>query len=107
VTRLGALLQLFLHFGHAPVVLGVMAERGGIPLPGEERTVLVVGFFASQWHLHPGVVILLATAAGMVGDNGGYLLSEKVARPPSPAAAGSSYSPRPLCRGADEWPSLR
>jgi hypothetical protein len=102
--HLGALLQLFLHFGHAPVGWGIWQSVRN-SAAGGGGLVLVVGFFASQGQLHPGVAILFATAAGRVGDNGRYRLSEKVTGPPSPSVAGFSYAPWSGCRGADKGPS--
>jgi len=61
--HLEALLQPFFHFGHAPVGWGLWQSVGN-SAAGGGGLVLVVGFFASQGQLHPGVVILLATAAG-------------------------------------------
>ncbi len=80
MNLLEALLQLFLRFGYVAVFLGVMAENAGIPLPGE-TILLAAGFFASQGHFSLGLVVLLATAGAILGDNLGYLLGEKVARP--------------------------
>lgn len=80
MNLLGTLLGLFLRFGYAAVFLGVMAENAGIPIPGE-TILLAAGFFASQGHFHLGWVILLAALGAMVGDNLGYLLGDKVARP--------------------------
>ena len=80
MNLLGIVLNLFLRFGYAAVVLGVMAENAGIPLPGE-TILLAAGFFASQGHFDLRLVILLATAGAVVGDNVGYFLGERVARP--------------------------
>jgi len=80
MNLLGILVNFFLRFGYAAVFLGVMVENAGIPLPGE-TILLAAGFFASQGHFSLGVVILLAAAGAMLGDNVGYLLGEKVARP--------------------------
>jgi len=78
VNLLGTLLHLFLRFGYAAVVFGVMAENAGIPLPGE-TILLAAGFFASQGHFDIFLVILFAGA--VMGDNVGYFLGRKVARP--------------------------
>jgi len=80
MNLLGAVLNLFLRYGYVAVFLGVMAENAGIPLPGE-TILLAAGFFASQGHFSLAAVILLAAVGAMVGDNVGYLLGEKVARP--------------------------
>ena len=80
MNLLGTVLDLFLRFGYLAVVLGVMAENAGIPLPGE-TILLAAGFFASQGHFALWLVILLAAAGAVIGDNLGYLLGERVARP--------------------------
>jgi membrane protein DedA with SNARE-associated domain len=80
MNLLGALLVLFLRFGYAVVFLGVLAENVGIPLPGE-TILLAAGLFASQGHFRLWMVILLAAVGAIVGDNAGYLLGQKVARP--------------------------
>lgn len=78
MNLLGTLLHLFLRFGYAAVVFGVMAENAGIPLPGE-TILLAAGFFASQGHFDIFLVILFAGA--VMGDNVVYFLGRKVARP--------------------------
>lgn len=61
MNLLATLLDLFLRFGYGVVFLGVMAEKPGIPLPGE-TILLAAGFFASQGRFRLGLVILLAAA---------------------------------------------
>jgi membrane protein DedA with SNARE-associated domain len=51
----------------------VMLESFGIPLPGETALVLF-GVLASQGHYDIAVVIAVAAAAAIVGDNLGYWL---------------------------------
>jgi len=80
MNLLGTLLNLFLRFGYAAVFLGVMAENVGIPLPGETM-LLAAGLFASQGHFRLWMVILFAAVGAILGDNAGYLLGQKVARP--------------------------
>lgn len=80
VNLLGTLLHLFIRFGYAVVFLGVMAENVGIPIPGE-TILLAAGLFASEGHFRLWMVILFAAVGAMAGDNLGYLLGEKVARP--------------------------
>jgi membrane protein DedA with SNARE-associated domain/membrane-associated phospholipid phosphatase len=80
MNLLGTLLNLFLRFGYAAVFLGVMLENVGIPLPGE-TILLAAGLFASQGQFRLWMVILFATVGAVLGDNAGYLLGRKVARP--------------------------
>ena len=59
------------HYGLIALFLVVMLESGGIPLPGE--TVLVTAaIYASQGHLNIVEVIVVASAAAIIGDNLGY-----------------------------------
>ena len=65
-----ALVLLFLLIG---------IESAGVPLPGE--TALVAsGVLASQSKLNIVAVIVVASAAAIVGDNGGYWLGRKGGR---------------------------
>jgi membrane protein DedA with SNARE-associated domain/membrane-associated phospholipid phosphatase len=80
MNLLGKVLGLFLRFGYPVVFLGVMTESAGIPLPGE-TILLAAGFFASEGHFHLGWVILLAALGAILGDNLGYFLGARLARP--------------------------
>lgn len=65
-----ALVLLFLLIG---------AESTGVPLPGE--TALVAsGVLASQGKLNIAVVIVVASAAAIIGDNCGYWIGRKGGR---------------------------
>ena len=67
------------HIGYPLLFLLVMAESGGVPVPGE--TALIAGaVLASQGHLRIEVVIPLAATAAIVGDNLGYLIGRKGGR---------------------------
>jgi membrane protein DedA with SNARE-associated domain len=57
-------------------VLLVMLESGGVPLPGE-TALITAAALASQHRLQIAVVIALAAAAAIVGDNVGYLIGRK------------------------------
>ena len=80
-----ALTTLALAFPVSPVlaylVLAALVglESSGIPLPGE--TALFTGaLLAHDGKLSIPVVIAVAAAAAIVGDNGGYLLGRKLGR---------------------------
>lgn len=63
-----------------PVLFGlVMAESGGVPVPGE-TALIAAGALASQGQLALPLVILLAATAAIVGDNLGYLLGRRGGR---------------------------
>ena len=51
----------------------VMLESFGIPLPGE-TALIAFGVLASQGHYSIVVVIAVAAAAAIIGDNLGYLV---------------------------------
>jgi len=59
------------HYGLIALFLIVMLESGGLPLPGETALV-AAGVFASQGELNIVEVIVVATAAAIIGDNLGY-----------------------------------
>ncbi len=73
----------FLHwlesYGYIGVAAGVLLESMGLPIPGE--TALLVGAFAAaKGSLQIGWVIVVAAAAGILGDNLGYLLGRRLGR---------------------------
>jgi membrane protein DedA with SNARE-associated domain len=58
-------------WGYPILGLLVMAESGGVPVPGE-TAVIVGGVLASQGKLQIELVIAVAALAAIVGDNIGY-----------------------------------
>lgn len=67
------------HIGYPLLFVLVMAESGGVPVPGE--TALIGGsVLASQGNLKIELVIILAAAGAIVGDNLGYLIGRKGGR---------------------------
>ncbi len=67
------------HIGYPLLFLLVMAESGGVPVPGE--TALITGaVLASRGQLKIELVIALAAAAAITGDNLGYLIGRKGGR---------------------------
>lgn len=73
-----ALFSVSSSLGYAlPALVGV--ESLGIPSPGETALILAAGL-ASQGKLHIWLVILIAIAAAIVGDNIGYLIGRKLGR---------------------------
>jgi membrane protein DedA with SNARE-associated domain len=58
-------------WGYPILGLLVMAESGGVPVPGE-TAVIVGAVLASQGKLHIELVIAVAALAAIVGDNIGY-----------------------------------
>jgi membrane protein DedA with SNARE-associated domain len=67
------------HIGYPLLFLLVMAESSGVPVPGE--TALITGaVLASQGQLQIELVIALAAAGAIVGDNIGYAIGHKGGR---------------------------
>jgi membrane protein DedA with SNARE-associated domain len=65
--------------GYPILFVLVMAESGGVPVPGE--TALIVGsVLASQGKMHIELVIAVAALAAIVGDNIGYQIGRKGGR---------------------------
>jgi membrane-associated protein len=75
---LGAIISVGGGLGYAlPAIIGL--ESMGIPSPGETALILAA-VLASQGKLNIWIVILIATASAIVGDNLGYLLGRKLGR---------------------------
>ncbi|MGH2854252.1 MAG: DedA family protein [Solirubrobacteraceae bacterium] len=66
-------------WGYPILFLLVMAESGGVPVPGE-TAVIVGGVLASRGKLQIELVIALAATAAIVGDNIGYQIGRKGGR---------------------------
>jgi membrane protein DedA with SNARE-associated domain len=63
-----------------PALFGlVMAESGGLPVPGE-TALIAAGALAGQGHLDIALVIALAASAAIIGDNCGYLIGRRGGR---------------------------
>jgi membrane-associated protein len=67
------------HTGYLVLFLLVMAESGGLPVPGE-TSLIAAGVLASQGSLQIEVVIVVAASAAIVGDNLGYQIGRKGGR---------------------------
>jgi membrane-associated protein len=70
-------------YGYPVLFLGVLLENAGVPVPGE-TAVLVAAFLASPaggGRFALGWVMALTCAAAVLGDNLGYWLGRRLARP--------------------------
>ncbi|MHB8533197.1 MAG: DedA family protein [Solirubrobacteraceae bacterium] len=83
---LGAVIAAILNVEHLVRTAGypllfllVMSESGGVPVPGETG-LLTAAILASQHKLKIELVIPLAAAGAIVGDNIGYLIGRKGGR---------------------------
>ena len=65
--------------GYPLLVLLVMSETSGVPVPGE-TALITAALLASRGDLNIELVIVLAAAAAIVGDNIGYLIGRKGGR---------------------------
>jgi membrane-associated protein len=65
--------------GYPLLFLLVMSESGGVPIPGE-TALIAAAVLASEGRLQIGLVIALAAAAAIVGDNLGYVIGRKGGR---------------------------
>jgi membrane protein DedA with SNARE-associated domain len=82
VSVLGAIIdvkELITTAGYPLLFLLVMAESGGVPVPGE-TALITGGVLASQGKMQIELVIPLAAAAAIVGDNIGYGIGRKGGR---------------------------
>jgi membrane protein DedA with SNARE-associated domain len=71
------------QYGYIALFIGVLLENAGLPVPGE-TAVLVSGFLASPAggaHFNIIWVILITLVAAVVGDNIGFWLGHRWARP--------------------------
>ena len=69
--------HFFTHHGLPLLFLVVLLESFGIPLPGE-TALIAFGVLASEGHYSIVAVIVLASAAAIIGDNLGYWLIGRI-----------------------------
>jgi membrane protein DedA with SNARE-associated domain len=74
-----ALVEVAHQLGYPVLFLLVMAEAGGLPVPGE-TALITGGVVASQGRLDLPLVIALAAAGAIVGDNIGYAVGRRGGR---------------------------
>jgi membrane protein DedA with SNARE-associated domain len=67
------------HVGYLAVAVFVGVEASGVPVPGE-TALIAAAVLASQGKLSIELVIAIAAAAAIVGDNIGYLLGRRFGR---------------------------
>ncbi len=76
---LAAILHVPENLGYIGLVALIALESGGLPVPGE-TALIAAGVLASQGKLSIELVVVLAAAAAIVGDNAGYLLGRRFGR---------------------------
>lgn len=67
------------HTGYLVLFVLVMAESGGMPVPGE-TALITGGVLASQGKLQIELVIVVAASAAIIGDNIGYQIGRRGGR---------------------------
>ena len=86
---------------YVALFFGILLENAGIPLPGE-TALLIAGYLSSEaggYRLHLWAVIIVACLGAICGDNLGFLLGRKLARPR--LAAGKRFwflTPERFCK---------
>jgi len=73
------IIELVKNYGYWVVGIGIFLECMGVPFPGETSLVLG-GVAASLGHLNLALVIIIASAAAVLGDNMGYFVGKKFGR---------------------------
>jgi membrane protein DedA with SNARE-associated domain len=74
-----SILSVAHNLGYPALVLLIMFESSGVPLPGE-TALITAAVLASQHRLQIALVIASAAAAAILGDNVGYLIGRKGGR---------------------------
>ena len=96
------LLSIPAHLGYGAIALLVGGESAGLPVPGE--TALVTGaLLAAAGHLSLPIVIAIAAAAAIAGDNIGYWVGRRGGRQALLARRGPlrAHRQRALGRGEE------
>lgn len=76
----GHMQPLLEHYGYLAVGGLVLVEDFGVPVPGE--TILIAAaIFAGAGHMNIAVVILVAVAGAIIGDNIGFVIGHFGGRP--------------------------
>ena len=73
------LIEIPENVGYAALAGFVAVEASGVPVPGE-TALIASAVLASQGHLSIELVIAIAAAAAIVGDNFGYMLGARFGR---------------------------
>ena len=74
-----SILSLAHNVGYPTLVLLILAESAGVPLPGE-TALITAAALAGQHRLQIPLVIIFAATAAILGDNLGYLVGRKGGR---------------------------
>ncbi|GHO50078.1 DedA family protein [Ktedonospora formicarum] len=61
-------------FGYPAIILFIMIESAGIPLPGETMLLAASFYAATSHHLQLPIVLLCAASGAIIGDNIGFYI---------------------------------
>ncbi len=75
------LTAFFSHYGYWTVLVGLVLESAGLPVPGETVLLLASSLAATQGSLHIGWIVVIAIGAASTGDNIGYWIGRHGGRP--------------------------
>jgi membrane protein DedA with SNARE-associated domain len=67
---------LVAHYGYLVLIVGVLAENMGLPLPGE-ILIVVTAYMATDLHLSPMKLVMAAAAGAFLGDTFAYAVGRK------------------------------
>ncbi|HTJ67527.1 MAG TPA: DedA family protein [Actinospica sp.] len=73
----GMITHLIATYGYFAVFALIALESIGIPLPGETALIAASIYAGSTRHLDIAVIAAVASAAAIIGDNGGYWLGRR------------------------------
>ena len=79
MTILASILSVASNLGYPALGLFVGIEALGVPVPGE-TAVLFAGFAASSHRLSIVLVIVVASAGAIIGDNIGFMIGGRGGR---------------------------
>jgi membrane protein DedA with SNARE-associated domain/uncharacterized membrane protein YbhN (UPF0104 family) len=88
--------------GYVAVPIAVALETIGVPVPAE-TTLVAAAVLASQGRLNIALLIAIAAAAAIVGDNVGYLLGRRLGRRALLAAGPLARQRRRLVESGDRF----
>lgn len=77
----GHLDYYFAHWGYWTVLVGILLESAGVPVPGETILIAATTLAASNHQLNIFLVAAIAVAAAITGDNIGFALGRHIGCP--------------------------
>lgn len=70
--------SLLQSYGYTAIVLGIMLESMGLPLPGESLMIAAALYAATTHQLNIFLLVPLAAAGAIVGDQFGYFIGRSI-----------------------------